>query len=409
VKNIRFILTLLFFLSPVACVLFQPIPTNDLFVGEGAPILLTIKPSDAPAPNTNQPASDTGVTPSPFMLVAYYPYWNNTTYHVSKIPAGELSVVNYAFALPTETSECTPGDPEAGETQFPALLELKEKYPHLKTMLSVGGEGTAQAFSAATASEAQLDHFVSACVQLMKNNGFDGLDIDWEYPTAEQMTTYTSLLEKLRRGLDSQSHTDSRRYLLTIAAPAGSYSMAGMDIPKLTPLLDWINLMTYDFYGSWSETTGFNSPLYTSPTDPAQWSIDSTIQMYLYLGVPPKKLVLGVPFYGRGWQGVKDVNQGLFQPFNKQPEANSGDSFTYIQLEQVYIDKLPRFWDDIAKAPWLFDASKGLMISYDDPQSLGYKAQYARQQNLGGMMIWEITSDDEDGSLLAAIQAALQE
>ena len=257
----RFILTLLFFLSPVACVLFQPIPTNDLFAGEGAPIPLTIEPSDAPAPITNQPASDTGVTPSPFMLVAYYPFWNNTAYPVIKIPADELSVVNYAFALPTDTSECTPGDPEAGETQFPALLELKEIYPHLKTMLSVGGEGTAQAFSAAAASEAQLDHFVSACVQLMKDNGFDGLDIDWEYPTAEQMTTYTSLLEKLRRGLDNQSQADSRRYLLTIAAPAGSYSMAGMDIPKLTPLLDWINLMTYDYYGNWSETTGFNSPL----------------------------------------------------------------------------------------------------------------------------------------------------
>jgi chitinase len=131
--------------------------------------------------------------------------------------------------------------------------------------------------------------------------------------------------------------------------------------------------------------------------------------MYLSLGVSPEKLILGVPFYGRGWQGVKDVNQGLFQPFNKQPEANSGDSFTYIQLKQVYIDKLSRFWDDIAKAPWLFDASKGLMISYDDPQSLGFKAKYARQQNLGGMMIWEITSDDEDGSLLTAVQAALKE
>jgi chitinase len=255
----------------------------------------------------------------------------------------------------------------------------------------------------------KLDRFVSACVQLMRDNGFDGLDIDWEYPTAEQMTTFTSLLEKLRQALDAQGQADGRRYLLTIAAPAGSYSMAGMDIPKIMPLLDWINLMTYDFYGSWSETTGFNAPLYTSPADPAHWSVDSAVQMYLSLGVSPEKLILGVPFYGRGWQGVKDVNQGLFQPFNKQPEANSGDSFTYIQLKQVYIDKLSRFWDDIAKAPWLFDASKGLMISYDDPQSLGFKAEYARQQNLGGMMIWEITSDDEDGSLLTAIQAALKE
>ena len=408
-KNIRFIFSLLFFLSSVACVLFQPIPNNDLFADEGTPIPLTIEPSNAPAQSTNQQASDTGVTPPPFMLVAYYPYWNNTAYPVSKIPADSLSVINYAFALPTDTGECTPGSLEASETQFPALLELKAQYPHLKTMLSVGGWGTAEAFSAATETDMKLDRFVSACVQLMRDNGFDGLDIDWEYPTAEQMTTFTSLLEKLRQALDAQGQADGRRYLLTIAAPAGSYSMAGMDIPKIMPLLDWINLMTYDFYGSWSETTGFNAPLYTSPADPAHWSVDSAVQMYLSLGVSPEKLILGVPFYGRGWQGVKDVNQGLFQPFNKQPEANSGDSFTYIQLKQVYIDKLSRFWDDIAKTPWLFDASKGLMISYDDPQSLGFKAEYARQQNLGGMMIWEITSDDDNGSLLTAIQAALQE
>jgi chitinase len=185
--------------------------------------------------------------------------------------------------------------------------------------------------------------------------------------------------------------------------------MTGMDIPKIIPLLDWINLMTYDFYGNWSETTGFNAPLYTSPGDPAQWSADRTIQMYLYLEVPTEKLVLGVPFYGRGWQGVKDINHGLYQPFSGSPEDSANGSYSYSQLKQSYIEKIPRYWDEYSKVPWLFDATQGLLISYDDPQSIILKAEYARQHNLGGVMIWEITGDDDNGSLLATIQAALQE
>jgi chitinase len=244
--------------------------------------------------------------------------------------------------------------------------------------------------------------------------GFDGVDIDWEYPTGggepsniqrpADKDNFVLLLGALRSALDAQGEADGRHYLLTIALGAGRSQYQPLDWAQITPLLDFINVMTYDMAGAWSSATGFNAPLY----DPSnQLSADTTLRALLELGIPPDKLVMGVPFYGRGWSGVGETNNGLHQPFTVM--ASESGSFDYAKLSADYIGTYARFWDDAAQVPWLYDAASRTMISYDDPESLALKAQYVRENGLGGIMIWEVSQDSADLALLNAIWARLSE
>jgi chitinase len=256
--------------------------------------------------------------------------------------------------------------------------------------------------------------------------GFDGVDIDWEYPVGgglasnktrkEDRTNYTLLLAELRRQLDVQGKEDRRSYLLTIAAPAGPATMAHLELDKIHPHLDWINLMTYDFHGGWSPITHFNAPLFAVRDDPTPdeserlyFNVASAVQAYLKAGVPAEKLVVGVPFYGRGWDGVPDRNRGLYQkPAPNLPRGTwEAGVFDYKDLARNHVGKYARHWHEEAKVPWLFDAKTGIMISYDDPESLRAKAEYILHQKLGGVMFWELSGDDAESSLLKALHAVL--
>jgi chitinase len=176
----------------------------------------------------------------------------------------------------------------------------------------------------------------------------------------------------------------------------------------VTPLLDWFNLMTYDYYGAWSSATGFNAPLYPAAADPAGLSVDTTVQAYLAAGVPADKLVLGLPFFGHGWQGVASVNNGLYQPFSAPAQGTGKGTFDFYALQDSRFITFTRYWDAEAQVPWLYDPAQGIMISYDDVESLGLKSAYIHQNNLGGAMIWQIAADDSANSLLNAILVNLQ-
>src|SRR5262249_36641449 len=161
---------------------------------------------------------------------------------------------------------------------------------------------------------------------------------------------------------------DKRAYLLTIAAPAGPKIIRHLELERIHRHLDWINLMTYDFHGGWSPLTNFNAPLYASKDDPTadeearkRFNVDSAVRAYLAAGVPAAKVVGGVPFYGRGWGGVKDVKDGLYQPRAPQLPQGTWEAgvFDYKDLSARYVGKSRRFWHDEAKVPWLFDAKSG--------------------------------------------------
>ncbi len=377
-------------------------------------------------------------------IVGYFAEWSiyGRKYNVADIPAGKLTHLNYAFAKINPAGECTlidsyaaidkayPGDKwDAGVLRgnFNQLLQLKRKHPHLRTLISIGGWTQSGLFSDAALTEASRGKFARSAVAFMVKYGFDGVDVDWEYPVSgglqgnktrpQDRQNFTLLLAELRKQLDERGKLDKKAYLLTIAAPAGPNTYRNLELAKIHAHLDWINLMTYDFHGSWSPLTNFNAPLYPSKDDPTtdetirkHFNVDSAVKAYLAAGVPAGKLVVGVPFYGRGWAGVKKENNGLYQKAAGQPPKGTWEAgvFDYKDLSVNYAGKFKRHWHKEAQVPWLYDEARGIMISYDDPQSLRLKAEYVRDHKLGGAMFWELSADDREDSLLNALVGVLR-
>ncbi len=352
-------------------------------------------------------------------VVGYFAEW--TDYRADQISADKLTHINYAFGV-IKNGECALNNREAAEAKLAGLQKLKQTRPDLRTLVSIGGWTDSGPFSDMALMDESRAKFAKSCVGFLRKYDLDGVDIDWEFPGGggfekdkfrkEDTQNYAALLQEVRHLLDDAGQTDHKHYLLTIAGPAGGSHLRRIELAKIHPLLDFINVMTYDFAGSWSEKTNFNAPLFAPANDPAgpNNNGDAAMKAYLASGVPPDKIVLGVPFYARAWTGVADVNHGLYQPHGKKPAKAriSGPEWTFRDVEENYLNHGPeRFWSDEAKVPWLFDAKSGLMVSYDDPQSLRIKSEYVRDHHLGGIMIWELSEDDRQSSLLNAIQAGL--
>ncbi|MBV9264629.1 MAG: glycoside hydrolase family 18 protein [Acidobacteriaceae bacterium] len=351
------------------------------------------------------------------LLAGYFPAGaSKLNYGVADIPADRLTHVIYAFAGISTTGECVSDSPEEDRVNFPKLLKLKQHHPHLKTFISIGGASSEARYTSATHTPAAIQKLAKSSVHYMKDNGFDGIDIDWEFPNAEQKQTYSALLAELRRQLDAQGNTDNQGYLLTIAAPGGPSEYKHIDLAHIHPQLDWINLETYDFTAISSRTTNFVAPLFPAKDDPAppalraSHNVDAAVKAYLAAGVPANKVVVGVRFIGNGWQGVPNINNGLYQS-NTGPAKGTWDkagstpsgSFFYQDIEDNYIGSYSQFWKPDAKVPWLYNPATGIMISYEDPRSVGDKAEYVVANNLGGAMVWELAADDEQHSLVDTI------
>lgn len=378
-------------------------------------------------------AQETQDTPPTYHVVGYYASWNiySRSYYITDIPGDKLTHINYAFANISDEGECMLGD-EYADTQFEypgdvateilkgnfkQLNLLKEAYPHLRTLLSIGGWTWSEKFSDAALNDESRAKFAASCVAMMKQYGFDGLDIDWEYPVGggeednvsrpEDKQNYTLLLAELRKQLDAQGEADGEvHYLLTIAAPASAYSYNNFELGKIHEYLDWVNIMAYDFAGAWNAVTDHHAALYASEGSLSpDLSGDAAVRAYLNAGIPAEKIVLGVPFFGRGWSGVGERKNGLHQTY-ASTYGDEGGFLHYLNLSDLLL-KAQRHWDEQAQAPWLYDPVGGIMVSYDDPESLALKAEYIAKNGLGGVMIWELGIDDRDHTLLNALAAKL--
>ncbi len=410
--------------------------------GPGGPV--TPPPSNcptAPAAGLTAPpiAPQPQGSPPSRRVVGYFPAWGvyGRDYHVPDIPAERLTHINYAFAnIGTDllialgdpyadTEKFYPGDswaPGALRGSFNRLKILKEEHPHVKTLISVGGWTWSGLFSEVALTASRRQAFAASCVQFMIQYGFDGVDLDWEYPVSgglasnitrpQDKQNYTLLLQEMRAQLDAQGALDGRHYLLTIAAPAGPTTYANIELGLVHQYLDWLNIMAYDLHGSWSPLTNFHNGLYAASGDPSsnpvvatQFNVDSAVQAYLAAGVPANKVVLGCPFYGRGWSGVGPTNNGLWQPFTGVPQGTWEPAlFDYDHITDLVIPGgAVRHWHPEAQVPWVYDPQAGLMISYEDDQSLANKAQYVIANDLGGIMFWELSCDDDQHSLLSVL------
>jgi len=316
---------------------------ETLFAATATPLPIpTALPSTT---STATPAPSPTPTSAPsFRLIAYLASWSTAPsrgYRIVDIPADKLTHVNYAFAVVSPSSECVTGDANADARNFPELKKLKRNYPHLKTSISIGGAG-AQSFPNATQNTEARQKFARSCIALMKQNGLDGIDLDWEFPKGNaEKENYAAMLAELRAQLDLLGKADDTRYLLTIAAPAGPNQYTGVAWNSIVRDLDWIDLMTYDFTRSRSSLTGLNAPLYASSPDPSKSQVSpsdnghAAVQAYIAAGVPSDKIDFGVPFYGRGWYGASNANKGLFRKFNRVPHGTRGGAFDYRDLKNL--------------------------------------------------------------------------
>ncbi|TAA21305.1 glycoside hydrolase family 18 protein [Pseudoxanthomonas winnipegensis] len=354
-------------------------------------------PTPAPAPDPRPPLT----------LVGYV----TAGEPVRASAAAELDVANFAFAAPDAAHRVGLGTAQ-NAAALSELVRLRQRAPGLRVVLSIGGWGAGH-FSEAAATPQTRAVFVDSAMALLRQYDLDGLDIDWEYPTladagisasADDKAHFTALLSDLRAALDAQGARDGRRYLLTIAAAEGRLA-SGLDLPAIAPLLDWINLMTYDFYGSLTPTTGHAAALGRSRLAPAEArTTETAVDSFLRAGVPAAKLHVGMAFYGRRFGEVAPRQAGLLQPYR-----SDGGFISYRQIVEGDLTGSGGFeshWDPQARAAWLWNPRSAQMISYEDPRALREKVAYARAQGLGGVMFWEL-HQDHGQDLLDVVRQAI--
>ncbi|KAK2610798.1 hypothetical protein N8I77_004199 [Diaporthe amygdali] len=376
------------------------------------------------------PSSDNAISNSSgYENSLYFTNWGiyGANYQPQSLPASKLTRVYYAFASFGSDGKVASSDPYADlQKHYPTdswndvgnnaygcvkqLYLLKKQNRQLKVILSIGGWNDSPKFPAVASSDTARQTFAQSAVKLVTDWGFDGIDIDWEYPeNAAQASDFVKLLGELRKQLDAWTAANAREYhfLLTVASSAGPEHYNVLDLKAADQFLDSWNLMAYDYAGSWDTTSGHQANLFPNPSIPGatKYSTDKAIKDYLAKGVSASKILLGLPTYGRAF----DMTAGLGQPFH-----GVGPGSATLQSPGLWLYKdLPRpgateLYDKTANASYSYDPSSQELISYDNVASARQKGMYLKQKGLAGSFFWEASGDKQGTeSLVGALSQEL--
>ncbi len=346
-----------------------------------------------------------------FEVVGYVFGRSGTVLDGGTIAAKKMTRINYAFFALKDGVVAERSEYDA--SNLSVLTELRKRNPQLQILISVGGGGTGSAgFSdMALTPEGRLK-FIDSAVAAVEKYKLDGVDIDWEYPgythvktttvRPEDRETYTLLLKELRQRFDREAKRFGRPLVTSSATGATQIWLDHTDMRAASKWLTTVNMMCYDWYSNTAKSTGHDSPLYTVPADPKHISIDDSVKKNLAAGVPARKLVVGVPFYGRRWKGVEATNNGLWQEI-----TGGGEEIVFGEIEPLVDQEgYVRFWDATAATPYLYNAQTKSFITYNDAQAEAARTAYVKQHHLGGIMFWQYTGDPYN-TLLDAIDAGL--
>ena len=359
------------------------------------------------------------------MIMAYYV--PEREYQPEKIPVEKLTHIIYSFTHVID-GEMKFGKPGIAGPKLEALVRQKERNPDLKVMIACGGWG-ADGFSDMALTEESRAKFISSAEAFIRQYGLDGMDIDWEYPgisgagtkaREEDKENFTALMKGLREMLD----TFESPKVLTFASAGWKRYFDYVEMDEVMKYADYTNVMTYDQVSGVSIYTGHHTPLgHVESKDiegtPFQAHLDSAfrsgdrpdadpesvekiVDFLIGEGVDPQQIVIGAAFYGRMWKGVPPENNGLYQLSGGIHIGWS--AYHHIRNTFEPDTSFSRYWDDQAKAPFMYRAADSLMLSYDDTVSVALKTQYAIDKGLGGIMFWELGNDTKErGGLLDAI------
>ena len=372
-----------------------------------AALLLALLALLLAAPASPQPPA---APPSPAIIGYVFP--QERRLGPAEIDAAKLTHVNYAFA---NVRDGRVVDGFARDTEnLRVLTGLRAAHPRLRILVSIGGWTWSKGFSDLALTPEGRRRFCDSALDYLRRHDLDGLDVDWEYPglpgdgnphRPEDAANFTLLMAELRAQLDRESGRTGRRYWLTLAAGAFPDFLAHTEMEKVQDVVDYVNLMTYDFLVPGAgPLAGHHANLLPHPSASQPLSARGAVEDFLAAGVPARKLVVGVPFYGRAWE-VEGEYGPLYQP-GKPPASFPGTSYGALR-DLPGRDGWLRLWDDAAQAPWLWNPARRLFVSYEDPRSLRLKCRLVRERGLGGVMFWEYSADSE-GELLGTLYEELR-
>lgn len=329
-------------------------------------------------------------------VIAYY---TGNEEEIKKFPLASLTHIIYSFfKLDGDTLAFI--RPHQRET-LRSLVALKKSYPGLKVMVALGGWGGCKPCSPQFAKKEVREKFAGSVVKLLREYGADGLDLDWEYPgiegfpghpwMKEDVPNFTELVRALRSAMGN-------RYELSFAAGGfTSFLEQAAEWDKVMPLVDRVNLMTYDLVSGFSKQTGHHTPLHA--TSQQKEATDHCVDYLLSIGVPASKLVIGAAFYARVWKDVPDINNGLYQP------GEFKTMFGYKKFDSTFTsaEGFKLYWDETARAPYYYSVSRKEFATFDSKESIAAKTRYMLNKKLGGIMFWELSGDKYNGGLLTEI------
>jgi chitinase len=351
-----------------------------------------------------------------YKVVCYYTNWSQYRPKIGKflpedIDADLCTHVIFAFGwikkgkLTSFESSDLAADGKSGLYQ--RVVGLKNRNPKLKVLLAIGGWsfGTAK-FRTMSDSRFSRQTFIFSAIPFLRKHNFDGLDMDWEYPKAGDKENFALTLKELRESFEYEAEESGKeRLLLTAAVPVGPDNVrGGYNVPEVSKWLDFINLMAYDFHGKWEKQTGHNAPLY-APSSDSEWrkqlSVSFAAKMWMRLGAPKEKLVIGMPTYGRSFtlSSKRDyiVNSVASDGGKAGVFTREAGFLAYYEVCQMLLDGASYIWDDEMKVPYLVKGDQ--WVGFDDERSIRGKMDWIKANGFGGAMVWSVDMDDFNGTI----------
>lgn len=336
-----------------------------------------------------------------FSVIAYY---TGNDKQIDQFEVTKLSHIIFSFCH-LEDGELHV-DNAKDSTTIKYLVSLKKRHPKLKIMLSLGGWGGCAPCSEAFSTAAGRTKFARSVKKVNDYFQTDGIDLDWEYPTieghpghlyqAQDKQNFTALIQELRQTLGTHE-------LSFAAGGFQKYLDESVEWEKIMPLVDRVNIMSYDLVNGYATVTGHHTPVFS--TDSKEESTDRAVQFLLRKGIPAHKLVIGAAFYTRVWENVNDVNNGLYQA----GKHRSGYDFKSYETNLTTQNGWVYFWDKKAQAPYWYNKKQRLFATGDDLSSVRAKTNYALNHKLGGIMFWELTLDTFKDGMLDAINGLVKQ